>query len=205
MKTTALRRLPGTGFPNRKDTKDGKDGHYALKLCVLYQDDQTRRWAHEVHALSRKLVGRNSLSATWWNLQLLSEPAVLAGAVSTAMHSDIIIIAIRTNAELPLAFYYWVDAWLPHRYQEPGALLALLGQSEEPQSKPERIREYLRTLSHRGGLDFMFDERSLPVAPTLSREPDNRLKDALRGTVLRTMAYMDGRYRHWRRPTRMAA
>jgi hypothetical protein len=172
---------------------------------VLYQDDQTRQWAGEVHTLARKLVGRNSLSTTWWNIQVLNEPAVLAGAVSTAMHSDMIIIAMQADAELPLAFYYWADAWLPHRHREPGALLALLGFSDRFQGKPERIREYLRTLSHRGGLDFMFHERQLPAGPLLPRRADDRLKDVVQRTVLPRMAYMDARYRQWRRLTQMAA
>jgi hypothetical protein len=187
------------------NTASAGNADYVLRLCVLYQDDQTRQWAQEVHTLARKLVGKNSLSPTWWNIQVLNEPAVLAGAVSTAMHSDIVVIAMHGEAALPLAFYYWADAWLPHRYQQPGALLALLGLPEQPRGKPERIREYLRTLAHRGGLDFMSDERRLPVASTLSRHPDNRLKDAVAGTVLRTMAYMDGRYRCWQRLGQMAA
>jgi hypothetical protein len=95
---------------------------------MLYEDAQTRQWAQEVHTLARGIVGEASVAATWWNISTLSEPAVLAGAVSKAMHSDVIMVAVRTDSELPLAFYYWVDAWLPHRYQEPGALLALLGR-----------------------------------------------------------------------------
>ena len=119
------------------------------------------------------------------------------------MHSDVIVLALRAEVELPLAFYYWADAWLPHRYHEPGALLALLGQSNGSEDRAERTREYLRALSHRGGLDFMFDERRVPVGSSL--RPDGRLQDAVTGTVVRTMAYRDDRYRCWRRLTRMAA
>jgi hypothetical protein len=178
---------------------------YVLKLCVLYHDDQTRQWAQEVHTQARKLVGRQSLKATWWNIQVLNEPAVLAGAVTTAMHSDVIVLAIRAEAELPLAFYYWADAWLPHRYQEPGALLALLGVAEQTDAKPDRIRSYLRTLAHRGGLDFMHDERRLPAGASVPFRSDARLMETVAGTFLRTLAYRDGRYECWRRMTKAAA
>ena len=183
---------------------NGTEKH-ALKLSVLYHDEQLRQWAQEVHTLARKLVRKTSLTATWWNIQLLSEPAVLAGAVSTAMHSDVIVLAIRSEAELPLAFYYWADAWLPHRFGEPGALLALLAVPEHPQAKSERTREYFRNLAHRGGLDFLADERQLPPANGVSVRPDTRMKDTVSGAVLRTMAYKDRRYRSWQRLGRMAA
>ena len=196
--------LAARSYPS-SDVEAPRRTKCVLKLCVLYHDEQLRHWAQDVHTLARKLVGKTSLTATWWNIQLLNEPAVLAGAVSTAMHSDVIVLAIRAEAELPLAFYYWADAWLPHRYGEPGALLALLAVPEQPQAKAERTREYLRTISHRGGLDFLYDERRLPAANGVTFRPDPRMKDAVSGAVLRTLAYKDRRYRCWQRLTPVAA
>jgi hypothetical protein len=204
LSSSCKRPAAGLSLARRSKANNGSEKH-VLKLCVLYHDEHLRQWAQDVHTLARKLVGRNALKTTWWNVQTLSEPAVLAGAVSTAMHADVIVLAIRAEAELPLAFYYWADAWLPHRYAEPGALLALLAVSEPPRAKVERTREYFRTLAHRGGLDFMCDERPLPVANTIVLRPDARMRDAVSGAVLRTLAYKDRRYRCWQRLTPVAA
>jgi hypothetical protein len=163
-------------------------GNYALKVAVLYHDDLSRDWAREVHTLARQLVGKDAIRTTWWNIRELNEPAVLAGAVSKAMHSDIIVVAMPADAALPLAFYYWADAWLPHRSPEPGALVALIGLSEQSQAKSLRTREYLRILSRRGGLDFLFDERPLPAAAQACGDHDASWRDAITGAVLRTMA-----------------
>jgi hypothetical protein len=191
--------------PGTRSHHSDKAEPYVLKLCVLYEDARTREWAQEMHRLARRIAGEEALATTWWSIPTLSEPAVLAGAVSKAMHGDIIAIAIHTNSELPLAFYYWADAWLPHRYQEPGALLALLGLPERSEKSPGRMREFFRAMAHRGGLEFLFDQQRVPDGSTVPIQAESALQDAVSRAVRQTIAYRNGRYRSWRRITRMAA
>ena len=71
------------------------------------------------------LAGKKSVSTTWWNLNELSQPAVLAGAVSKAMRADVIVVATRATEGFPLPFYIWVSSWLPHYLPGKGTLVAL--------------------------------------------------------------------------------
>src|SRR6516162_2815851 len=100
---------------------------YTLSIVFVYQDSQTRKWAKEVYERVAKIAGQETARATRWRMSDLSEPGVLAGAVSTAMRADVIVVAVRTGEGLPLPFYVWVNAWLPHRGPQMGALVALLG------------------------------------------------------------------------------
>ncbi|HVM47372.1 MAG TPA: hypothetical protein VMU04_05060 [Candidatus Acidoferrum sp.] len=174
---------------------------YVLKLSALYHDDQTREWAQDVYRLARQLVGKQSVRATWWNIGDLNEPAVLAGAVSKAMHSDVIVVSMRADSGLPLAFYYWADAWLPHRVHAPGALVGLIGVADHAHTKSDRTREYLRILSRRGGLEFLCDERPL-TRPSVAGPTWH---EAVGSAVLRTMACGGARLSRFHRTGRLAA
>ncbi len=145
---------------------------YALKVVLVYHDELTRRWAGEVDTRVRQLVGEDSLQATWWNIREMNQPEVLAAATDTALESDVIVVAIRAGVELPLAFYYWTDAWLPRRASASGALVALVGLPEHSRQAADEIRAYLRALCRRGQLDFIMEERRLPeTSKGLSLEP----------------------------------
>ncbi|HWX22712.1 MAG TPA: hypothetical protein VN578_22645 [Candidatus Binatia bacterium] len=140
-----------------------------LNVLVLYQDAQTRQWAGEVCERVAGLISHDAVRTTWWKMRDLSQPAVLAGAVSTAMRADIIFTAIHAAEGFPLAFYVWVDSWLPHRPQGTGALVALIGLPERMLPQMDRGRDYLRAVARKGRLDFLIEERRLlPVAPVPS-------------------------------------
>src|SRR5512139_2216093 len=92
-------------------------------IMVVYQNPQTRDWAIEA---CPQRNGRPQRT-TWWNVNDFSEPGVLAGAVSTAIRAEVIIVAINKGPGLPLPFYVWVNSWLPHRNLTEGKLVRLLG------------------------------------------------------------------------------
>jgi hypothetical protein len=135
----------------------------ALNITVIYHDAATQAWAREVHNRVAKLAGKQCVRATWWKISDLVEPGVLAGAVSTAMRADMIVVAIDSAEGLPFAFNVWVDTWLPHRMQAMGWLVALIGSSEEANGHSIRAREYLRAVARAGGFEFLLQERRLPV------------------------------------------
>jgi hypothetical protein len=137
----------------------------ALKVSFLYQDAPTRKCAREISERVTGLAGPESLRATWWNMSDLSEPGVLAGAVSTALRADAIVVALDAAQGLPYAFYVWAESWLPHRLQAAGALMALVGSSAPAPAQAANVREYLRAMARVGHLEFMFEERRLVPAP----------------------------------------
>jgi hypothetical protein len=128
---------------------------------VIYQDEATRQWALEVCERVAGAVGPAALNVRWWKLDDLSQPAVLAGAVSTALRADVLMVAIRASEGFPLPFYVWVNSWLPHRLGK-AALIALISLPECPSLALDRGREYLRAVARQGRLDFVLEERRLP-------------------------------------------
>ncbi len=132
---------------------------YAINVTVVYQDLASRKWAGEVYQRLEATLGTKAVRGTWWNLADLAQPGVLAGAVSRAMRSDMIVISAAGSEGVPLPFYYWVNSWLPHRVTGSGALVALLGAPIPRNSEAGRLRRYLRTVARRARMDLLVAER----------------------------------------------
>ena len=133
-----------------------------LAFTVIYQDEVTRQWGQEVCERVAGVVGTAAMNIRWWKLEDLGQPAVLAGAVSTALRADVLMVAIRASEVFPLPFYVWVNSWLPHRPAGKAALVALISLPERPSLALDRGREYLRAVARQGRLDFVLEERRLP-------------------------------------------
>lgn len=131
----------------------------ALNVVFIYEDADTREWAGEMNERISRLAASHPVRPTWWRLNNLCEPGVLAGAVSTAMRADAIVLAVRAEEGLPLPFYAWVNNWLPHRLQPGGVLIALIGKSCESTRCSGRVGDYLRTVGRQSGLNFLMDHR----------------------------------------------
>ncbi|HVM49114.1 MAG TPA: hypothetical protein VMU04_13870 [Candidatus Acidoferrum sp.] len=143
---------------------------YALNLAILYHDARTQAWAREVYDRAIRLAGREWVRATWWKISDLTEPGVLAGAVSTAMRAEMIVVAVDASEGLPLPFQVWVDNWLPHRRSSTGCLFAFMGRSELASRRADRVGAYLREVARRARLEFLLEERHLP-APAAASSP----------------------------------
>ena len=133
----------------------------ALNIALIYEDAQTREWAREVYERVAKLAGKQDVRPTWWNLDNLGDPSVLAAAVSTTMRADVIVLAARAGQGMPLAFYAWINAWLPNRFYNGGVLAALLGKTARSSARPERVGEYLREVARQGRMNFLLETRRL--------------------------------------------
>jgi hypothetical protein len=139
---------------------------YVMNITVVYEESQTHKWAGEVYQTMEAMLGAEGVRGSWWKLADLSQPGVLAGAVSKAMRSDMVIVSVRGSEGVPLPFYYWVNSWLPHRVGGIGALVALLGAPLPRNSESGRLRKFLRTVARRGRMDFLAAERAVD-APAL--------------------------------------
>jgi hypothetical protein len=134
---------------------------YVMNVTVVYEDAQSHKWAREVYQHIEAQAGPKVVRVTWWNVVDLLQPGVLAGAVSTAIRSDIIVAAVSGSEGLPLPFYFWVNSWLPHRPFGSGALVALLGAPLPRNSQSGRLRKYLRAVAKRARMDLLVAERLL--------------------------------------------
>ncbi len=132
-----------------------------LNVTMLYEDAQTREWAREAYDRVTKLAGEQGVRPTWWNLNNLGDPGVLAAAVSTAMRADVIVLAARAAEGMPLAFYAWVNAWLPNRFYGGGVLAALLGKNQHSSARRARVGDYLREVARQGRMSFLLETRKL--------------------------------------------
>lgn len=134
-----------------------------LNGLVIYEDAQTRDWA--ASALTRVAPSAaGALKTTWWRLDDLSSPGVVAGAVSSALRANIIVVAVRTGGNFPLPFYVWASSAMPHRAVVGGTLFGLIGASGE-----ERARDYLSALGRQCGMRVLLEEKRLEPSIPESR------------------------------------
>ncbi len=141
------------------------EGSLGLNISIVYEDAGSREWAGVICGRVGGFVSHEIIRPTWWRLADLAEPAVLAGAVSTAMRADVIVVALRAAEGLPLPFYVWVDCWLPHHAREGAALVALITMPDNPSPRLDRARNFLRAVAEQGHLDFLIQERKQPLEP----------------------------------------
>src|SRR5215218_9625354 len=67
-----------------------------INIVLVYEDDETREWAREAYERVCVASAAQQVRPTWWRVNNLSEPGILAAAVSTAMRADVIVVAVRT-------------------------------------------------------------------------------------------------------------
>ncbi len=149
---------------------------YSLNIVVLYEDPETRKWARDVYERAIRIAGQNAVRATWWKLDELGNPAVLAGAVSTAMRADVVVLAARATEALPLSFYVWAENWMSHRLSAGGALIALLSNAASGDKEQARFREYLRSVARHSRMELLLEPRELVEAacPTKKGSPGSK-------------------------------
>jgi hypothetical protein len=155
--------------PLRQPVPTASEPERVVSVMVVYEEASARRWADETY--EKMFVGpdREKVQSTWWKLDELGDPAVLAGAVSKAMRADVIVVAIRATEGFPLPFYVWVSSWLPHSMPDEGKLVALIATPKQPGFQRNRAGEYLRAVAQRGGMHFLLKERNCAVeAPSVA-------------------------------------
>jgi hypothetical protein len=131
-----------------------------LNLVLSYVDEPTRLWAAEAKATIEQSAAGRRVRSTWWRLEDLYQPGVLAAAVSQTLRAGVIVVATPGAEGLPLPFYFWVNAWLPHYPRGSGLLVGLLGRAEDtPQAG--RVRQYLEAVARRGRIALALEERGV--------------------------------------------
>jgi hypothetical protein len=136
---------------------------YSLNIAGVYQDGVTQDWATQTCHLATQQARAGRVQNSWFNINSLGDPKILADAVSAALTADVIVVSVYAAGELPLDLYVWFDLWLPRRPARGGALAALVGIADPLDSRPARTFEYLHAMARKGQLDFIPQERRCPV------------------------------------------
>jgi hypothetical protein len=147
----------------------------SVNAVFVYEDATTREWAREAHDRMLKMAGKEAFRPTWWRLDNLRAPGVLAAATSTAMRADVIVVAVAGTDALPLPFYTWISSWLPNRLQAGGVLAALVGKTTQASARSGRIAKYLKEVARAAHLEFLSETRKLVSSPKQVLATDNGL------------------------------
>jgi len=139
---------------------------FSLNIAGVYQDRVTRDWALRTCRRATRLAGEESIQSKWFHANSLGDPAFLGDAVHAALSADVIVVSVYAANELPLDLYVWIDAWLPRRPSRVGALRALVGVAKPRQPQSVRTLGYLQAVARKAQLDFIPQERRLPVPHT---------------------------------------
>jgi hypothetical protein len=143
------------------------------RIIFVYQDEEAHGWAKEVSQRIIKLAGNESVQASWWKISDLTAPGILAGAVSSALRADLIVVASRAEG-LPLPFYVWVNLWWPNRTEYPGALVAIVGVPERAACRSEKIGDYLRVVAEQAKMSFFGIEKPVSSVTKKEKSTDQR-------------------------------
>ena len=140
-----------------------RTAEYALKVLVVYEDTVSEVWAAQFCHRATRAIGPEGLNLSLWRMGSLTQPDLLPRAVQAAAQADVLVVALRGADELPLDLCVWIDVWLPRRYRQPGVLVALIDRPEQSCFSFSRTEEYLRAVARKGSLDFMPQERKMPL------------------------------------------
>jgi hypothetical protein len=143
----------------------------ALNIAGVYQDIVTREWAVQSYLRAAQTAGEEYVQNKWFDVNALSDPAVLSEAIRATLLADVIVVSVYAADELPLNLYVWVTAWLPRRLARVGAMAALVGVAQPLDSQSIRTIEYLHAVARRAQLDFVPQARPRTAASPFGIEP----------------------------------
>src|SRR5580658_2002961 len=86
---------------------------YTLNIAGAYQDWVTEGWATQTCHLATQRARAGRVQNSWFNINSLGDPEILAKAICAALTADVIVVSVYAADELPLDLYTWFDLWLP--------------------------------------------------------------------------------------------
>jgi hypothetical protein len=139
-----------------------------LKLDVLLMHEDLPAGLRGKLALDQ-VAGHLELEAKFclhiWNFKLLKEPRLRKLALDDACEANILILAVRGNAGLPLSVRTWLKQWLQTRFDAPCALVVSLDVNARDVSPPHSLLRYARAIAAPAGVDFFPHYSDTPPAP----------------------------------------
>jgi hypothetical protein len=157
--------------PSQEAVRVRSELEYALRIAGVYQDSLTCDWVLQICRQAADLAGEKHVQSAWHSTHSLGDPGILADAIRAAVAADLIVVSVHAAAQLPMGLCVWVEGWLPRRNLRDGALVALVGAAEPPSPQALRALDYLQGVARKGRLDFIPQERRLPVASPAFMKP----------------------------------
>jgi hypothetical protein len=153
-------------YPEKNVSTDESDSLEAaaensFRAVIVYQDEPAQIWAAEMWERVTRLIGNEGIQVHCWAIGDLTHPRLFADAVQAAAEADVLIISATVAQDLPLNLYVWIDAWLPRRKIDEGALVTLLSVSEEASGASARALAYFQAIAARARMNFLPEERKL--------------------------------------------
>lgn len=127
----------------------------ALETVILYQDAMTREWALDLWGRVSANLAEKGPHVRCWRIGDLGREEVLSEAISTSAVADVIVVATREEAIIPVELANWTENWLPQRAGRPGSLVALIGVEEGTQFGGGKLRDFLASAANSAQLEFM--------------------------------------------------
>lgn len=143
-----------------------------LNVALVYQDMPTRQWVGRVRDRMAEMVGGDVIRCTEWKIGDLMRTERFADGLAALAAADAIVISLHAAERLPAVFYLWVNLWLLDRCGRPGALIALVGRPEEPNSGSVETRRYFHAVAAQGTLELFIQEGEPSGTPMEALEKD---------------------------------
>jgi hypothetical protein len=121
-------------------------------IAVVYENALARQRAVEFcDDLIKRVWAQDIFDVGWWSFSELVETEAARKASETASEAEVVIFAVHSDGELAPEVTAWIEGWLHQRGDREGALVGLTESGAE--KSPKHI--YLRSVAHRGGMDYL--------------------------------------------------
>jgi len=125
-------------------------------VTVLYEDTDIRQRAMQVSDhLMRRFWSDIEFDFNWWRFSFLEDPVLARQAGRHLADSNVLILALRREGDLPASFKQWLEASLEARGVREGVLIALFDEEGTPPPLGSRKDLGLRRLAQRSGMDYL--------------------------------------------------
>ena len=137
----------------------------ALKIVLVYSDQSSASLGAEVTSALRQKLGNDfHVAQSNWKTEMLKHAGLRLIAAEEARDSDIVILAVSESGPLDPNLKGWFKLWEQRERETPGALVALLNQSEE-RTETESLKRQLEQFAKRAHMEF-FCHRSAATVPS---------------------------------------
>ena len=150
-----------------------------LKIRVVFDDDNSARSAEVVIKHVTADLECDTQSFAFDDLDL-PEPAM--AAARSASDTDILMVAVSDDGELPRHVKAWLDLYLGLRDRDrEGALVVLIARPAETANPDSSLVVYLETVAAIGGLSFIPSRRRVAYSSTSGHRCESRPGQQLAG------------------------
>jgi hypothetical protein len=129
-----------------------------LRLCVVFDEPAS---AVAADVMIRHVASDCQYETSSFHFDELDAPAPGIAAARSASDTDILVVAVRNDKNLPAHMRLWIGLCLGMRNEhQDGALVALIIQAGKVEDLDSSLVDYLQTVAIIGGLTFFVKRRS---------------------------------------------